>query len=91
MGDAGGEQSDGAELVSLGELAFECDALGDVVDEDDAPDGDKVAGHEGRYGDVGGALFAGAGGEAELVEVVDAGLVAELVKGVHEFGREDGV
>ena len=53
------------------------DALGDVVDQDDAADGDEIAREQGSNGDVGGALFAGAGGEAELVEVVDARLVAE--------------
>ena len=40
---AGGEKSDGTELVGLGELILEGDALGDVVDEDDATDDDEFA------------------------------------------------
>jgi len=59
--DAGSEQADGTELVSLGELGFKGDALGDVIDQDDAADGDEVAGEQGRDGDVGSAQFAGAG------------------------------
>ena len=57
--DAGGEQADGRELLGLGELGFELDAVGDVVDQDDAADGDEVAGDQRRDGDVGGADFAG--------------------------------
>ena len=87
--DAGGEQADGAELVCLGELGLEGDALGDVVDEDDAADGDEVAREQRRDGDVGGALLAGAGCEAELVEVMDALLVAEAVEGLDELDGED--
>ena len=90
VGHAGGEQADGAELVGLGELRFERDALGDVVDEDDAADGDEVAGEQRRDGDVGGALLAGAGGEAELVEVMHALLVAETVDGVANSGGKHG-
>ncbi len=91
MGDAGGEQADGAELVSLGELGFEGDALGDVVDQDDAADGDEVAREQRRDGDVGGAQFAGAGGEAELVEVMDALLVAEAFRAsMNSAGRHRG-
>ena len=89
MGHAGGQQADGAELVGLGELRFERDALGDVVDQDDAADGDEVAREQRRNGDVGGALFAGAGGEAELVEVMHALLVAEASKRLDELQRED--
>ena len=91
VGDAGGEQADGAELVGLGELGFERDALGDVVDQNDAADGDEVAREQGRDGDVGGALFAGARGEAELVEMMDALLVAEAVERLDELGGEDGL
>ena len=90
VGDAGGEQADGAELVGLGELRFERDALGDVVDEDDAADGDEVAREQRGDGDVGGALFAGACGEAEFVEVMHARLVAEAFDGGDEFVGEDG-
>ena len=61
VGYAGGEQADGAEFVSLRELSFERDALGDVVDEDDAAYDNKVAREKRGDGDVDGALFAGAG------------------------------
>ena len=87
VGHAGGQQADGAELVGLRELSFERDALGDVVDQDDAADGDEVAREQRRDGDVGGALFAGAGGEAELVEMVHAGLVAEAVERIDRTRR----
>ena len=75
--DAGGEQADGGELFGLGELRFELDAVGDVVDQDDAADGDEVAGDQRRDGDVGGAGLAGGQCEAELVEGVGAVLVAQ--------------
>ena len=89
MGHAGGEQADGAELVCLGELGFKRDALGDVVDQDDAAHGNEVAGEQRRNGDVGGAQLAGARGEAELVEVMDALLVAEAFERLDKLGRED--
>ena len=63
VGHAGGEQADGAELVGLRELGFKRDALGDVVDQDDAAHGNKIAREQRRDGDVGGALLAGARGE----------------------------
>ena len=72
VGDAGGEQADGGELLRLGELGFEFDAVGDVVDQNDAADGGEVAGDQRSDGDVGGALLAGAGLDAEFVEIVDA-------------------
>ena len=87
MGHAGGQQADGAELVGLGELGFQRDALGDVVHQDDAAHGDEIAREQGRDGDVGGALLAGAGGEAELVEVMHARLVAEAVQSLDELRR----
>ena len=90
MGHAGGQQADGAELVGLRQLGFKRDALGDVVDQDDAADGDEVAREQRRDGDVGGALLAGAGGEAELVEVMDALLVAEAFERLDELAGEDG-
>ena len=57
----------GAELVSLGELSFKGDALGNVVDEDDATNGNEIAREQGSDGDVDSSLLAGAGGERELV------------------------
>ena len=60
VGDAGGEQADGTELVRLCELVFERDAFGDVVDQDDAAHDDEVAREQRRDGDVDSALFAGA-------------------------------
>ena len=89
VGHAGGEQADGAELVGLGELGFKGDALGDVVDQDDAADGNEVAGEQRRDGDVGGAQLAGAGGEAELVKVVHALLAAEAFERLDELRGED--
>ena len=89
MRHAGRQQADGAELVGLRELRFQRDALGDVVHQHDAADGDEVARQQRRDGDVGGALFAGAGGERELVEVMHAGLVAEAVERLDELGGED--
>ena len=53
VGNAGGEQADGAELVGLGQLRFKRYALGDVVDQDDAAHGDEVAREQRRNGDVG--------------------------------------
>ena len=78
-------------LSAWASWVFERDALGDVVDQDDAADGDEVAREQGRDGDVGGAQFAGAGGEAELVEVMHALLVAEAFQRLDEFGGEDVV
>ena len=77
MRNARGQQADGTELVGLCELSFERDALGDVVDQDDAAHDDEVAREQRRDGDVDGALFAGLGGEVELVEMVHARFVAE--------------
>ena len=91
MRHAGGEQADGAELVGLRKLSFERDALGDVVDQDDAADGDEVAREQRRDGDVGGAQLAGARGEPELVEMMHAGLIAEAVEGLDELRRKDRV
>ena len=62
VGDAGGEQADGAELVCLGELGLQGDALGDVVNQDDTADGHEISGEQGSDGDVSGACFAGHGG-----------------------------
>ncbi len=56
MGHAGRQQADGAELVGLGQLGFQRDALGDVVHQNDAAHGDKIARKQRRDGDVGGAL-----------------------------------
>ena len=39
MRDTSSEQADGGELLGLCELGFELDAIGDVIDEDDAADG----------------------------------------------------
>ncbi len=89
VGHAGGEQADGAELVGLRELRFERDALGDVVDQHDAADGDEIAREQRSNGDVGGALLAGARGEPELVEVMHAGLVAEAFERFNKFGRKN--
>ena len=86
---AGGQQADRAELVGLRQLVLERDALGDVVDQDDAADGDEVAREQRGDGDVGGALLAGAGGQRELVEVMHALLVAEAVHGFDELSGED--
>ena len=70
--DAGGEQADGGELFGLRELGFQLDAVGDVVDQDDAADDVEVAREQRRDGDVGDAGLAGGQGEAELVERVGA-------------------
>ena len=43
MRDACGEQADGGEFFGLGELGFKLDAVGDVVDEDDAANGSEVS------------------------------------------------
>ncbi len=53
--DASGEQADGGELFRLGELCLELDAVGDVVDQDDAAHGDEVSGDQRGDGDVGDA------------------------------------
>jgi hypothetical protein len=66
MGHAGGQQADGAELVGLRELVFEADALGDVVDQDDAADRNEIPREQRRDGDVDRALLAGAGGKRNL-------------------------
>src|SRR5579859_2480212 len=88
VGNAGGEQADGGELVGLRELRFEGDALGDVIDKHDAADGDEVAREQGSYYDVGGAGFAGACGQTELVEMMHSRLVAEVIEGLDEVGRK---
>ena len=94
VGDTGGEQADGGELFRLGELAFELDAVGDVVDEDDAADlAIKVARDERGDGDVGYAEVTIGQGEAELVEgvgAVDAVGVADAGELLDELRREDG-
>ena len=89
MRDAGRQQADGAEFIGLGELGFKRDPLGDVVHQDDASHGYKVAREQGGDSDVGGALLAGAGGEAELVEVMHALVVTESFEHLNELGRED--
>ena len=90
MRHAGRQQADGAELVSLRQLSFQRDALGDVVDQNDAAHGNEIAREQGSDGDVGGALLAGAGGQGELVEVMHALLVAEAFQSLDELRREDG-
>ncbi len=90
MRDARGQQADGAELVGLRQLGFERHSLGDVVDQDDAADGNEVAREQRRNGDVGRALFAGPRGERKLVEVMHALLVAEALQSLDELRGEDG-
>ncbi len=53
--DAGCQQADRGELLRLRELRLQLDAVGDVVDEDDAADGDEVARDQRSDGDVGDA------------------------------------
>ncbi len=88
--DAGGEQADGGELLGLRELRLELHAVRDVVDQDDAADGDEVAREQRSDGDVGGAQLAGRQCEAELVERMRALLVAHAVESCDEVRREDG-
>ena len=75
--NARGQQPDGAELVGLRQLRLQRNALRDVVDENNAADGDEVARKQRGDRDVGGALFAGARGDAELVEMMHARIAAE--------------
>ena len=87
---AGGEQADGGQLFGLRELRFELDAVGDVVDEDDAAYGDEVARDQRGDGDVGDARVPSGSDEAELVEGVRALLFADAVEAVDKVRREDG-
>ena len=80
MRDSGCEQADRRELLRLRELGLELNAIGDVVDEDDAADGDEVSRDQRSNGDVGDADFAGGKRETELVERVRALLVANALK-----------
>ena len=93
VGYSGGQEADRGELFRLGELGFELDAIGDVVDLDDAAYDVEVTGEEGGDGDVGGADFAGGEGEAELVEGLGAvgvdGFAANLAEAVEEVWWED--
>ena len=52
VGDARGQQADRAELIGLDELALEFRPVGDVVENDEAPDLLLVARNEWRDGDV---------------------------------------
>ena len=90
MRDTGSEQADGGELFGLGELGFQLDAVGDVVDQDDAAYGDEVARDERSDGDVGHARAAVGQSEAELVEGVCALLFADAVEARDKVRREDG-
>ena len=89
MGHPGSQQSDGAELVSLRQLRFQRDALGDVVDQNDAAHRNKIPRQQRRDCDVGGALLACAGGQRELIKVMNALLVAEALQRLDELHRED--
>ncbi len=53
------------------------------------PDDDEVPREQRRDGDVDSALFAGLGGEVELIKVMYARLVAKAFDGRDEFVRED--
>ena len=89
MGHAGGEQTDGAEFVRLRQLRFQGDALRNVVHQNDAAHGNKIAREQRSDSDVGGAHLAGARGEGELIVMMDALLVAEAVESVDKLGGED--
>src|SRR5665213_507072 len=89
MRDAGGEKTDGGKFFRLGELRFEVHAVGEVVDDDDAADSLEVAVEQRRDGDVGGAGFAGGGGETEFVDGAGALFGAQAVEAVEEVGGED--
>src|SRR5437868_4304624 len=87
--DAGGEQADGRHFLRLRELRFEADAFGDVVDDDDAPDDVEPLGDERRDSDVGDAGVACVRAQAELVQVVDAGILAHAIELFHEAVGEN--
>ena len=89
MSHASRQQSDGTELVSLSELGFKRNPLGDVVHQDDAAHRDEIAREQGRDGDIGGALLAGAGGQAELVEVMHARFVVEALQSFDKLRGEN--
>ena len=84
-----GEQADGRKLFGLGELGFEVNAIGDVVDQDDAAYCDEVARDQRCNRDVGDAYFAGRQSELKLVQRMRALFLAHAVEASDELRRED--
>src|SRR5262245_51568587 len=89
MRHAGGEQADGRELLRLAQLRFEVDTLGDVVDDDQAPDHAELASNQWSDGDVSDTRIAGACRQPELVKVVNVRILADAIELFHEGRRED--
>ena len=94
VGDAGGEQADGAEFVGLDEAAFEFVAVGDVVEDHEAADLLSFFGDEGGDGEINGGFTRRGGGgagaaEDEFVNVMNSLVWTELVKFFDEIGGEE--
>ncbi len=73
----------------LGKLGLELDAVGDVIDKDDAADSDEVSRDKRRDSDVGNADVSVWQDEAELVEGVGTVLFAHTVEAGDEVSREN--
>src|ERR1039457_1219378 len=83
------KQTNRAELVGLSKLRLQRHALGNVVDQNDTAHRNKVARQQRRDSDVGRAQFAGACSQTELVEMMNALLVAETVRRLNKLSREN--
>ena len=89
MGHACCQQSNGRHFFRLAQLRFEFNALGNVVNNDEAANHVELSGDQGCNGNIGGAGVAGGRMQAELVEVVNAGVLPHAVKLFHEQRRKN--
>ena len=61
MRDSGSQQADRRELLRLSQLGLQLDAIRNVIDQNDAADGDEVARHQRRDRDIGDPLASPVG------------------------------
>ena len=75
-------------LSACDELRFELDALGDVVDDDQPADHMELAVTSGAIAMLTVRGFASRGRQPELVQVVNAGILANAIELLDKRGRE---
>ena len=89
---AGGKQPDRRELLGLSELSLQLDAVGDVVDQDDASDDIETTRQQRGDRDVGDSGLTGGKSEAKFVQVVRPAcrlVAADGFKASHEVRRQN--
>src|SRR5258708_7221771 len=88
MRDASSQQADGGELLRLSELSLQLNAVGDVIDQNDAAHSDEVTRDQRRDRDVGDTLVSVGQHQPELVEGVSPMLFAHAVEPGDKLWRQ---